>query len=78
MKDLIFAAIDKSACRIFFHLENPEISAVLDPKLVGVGGQYFALRQSTISKKKNFLIFSCFSYENERLSLLLSASFRLP
>ena len=35
MKDLIFAAIFKSTSRIFFHLENPEISAVLDPKLVG-------------------------------------------
>ena len=55
MVKMNFAADAKSTSRIFFHLENPEISAVLDPKLVGVRGQYFALRQS--KKQKIFFFF---------------------
>ena len=57
MKDLIFAAIFKSTSRIFFHLENPEISAVLDPKLVGGRGSVLCSAAVENTKKNIFFFF---------------------
>ena len=57
MKDLIFAAIFKSTSRIFFYLENPEISAVLDLKLLGGRGSVFCSAAVENTKKKNFFFF---------------------
>ena len=71
MKDLIFAAIFKSTSRIFFHLENPEISAVLDPKLVGGRGSVFCSAAVENTKKIFFFFFErVFHTETHDLSQL--------
>ena len=54
---MIFAAIDKSASRNFFHVENPEISAILDLKLVGGRGSVFC-SAAVENTKKFFFSFS--------------------
>ena len=59
---MIFAAIDKSACRIFFHLENPEISAVLDPKLVGGRGSVYRSGQA-LNRQKIFFFFFLLTFQ---------------
>ena len=66
MVKMNFAADAKSTSRIFFDLENPEISTVLDPKLVGGRGQYFALRQSKKQKIFFFFFERVFHTENTR------------
>ena len=71
-----FAADAKSTSRIFFDLENPEISTVLDPKLVGGRGQYFALRQSKIQKKIFFSFSSVFFIWKQTTYEPLLANFR--
>ena len=54
---VIFAAIDKSASKKIFHLENPEISPVFRPKFDVTGGGQSARGIVTKSKKS---LFSCF------------------
>ena len=76
MKDLIFAAIFKSTSRIFFYLENPEISAVLDLKLVGGRGSVFCSAAVENTKKIFFFFFERVFIRKQTTSKHPLASFR--
>ena len=62
---VIFAAIAKSTRRIFFHLENPEISAVLDLKLLGDRRSKNSSEGPSNFQKKKIIFFLLIRVETE-------------